>query len=165
MKTDKKQCSKCREFKHLCMFHIDKSKKLGVFSSCKLCRKSLSQEYWKSNKEKIYKRNRRWVSKNKDWVYDYKKDYVEKNKDLVRKWARDYVKRNKNDVYKRHGIYRENNRDMINKKRRLSVENLADYYIKQRICKGGSLSHKDIPQVLVDAKRQYMKINRITKKG
>ena len=160
----KKQCSKCKELKDLSMFHKDKGGELGVYASCKLCRKLVSQKYWEGNKEKIYKRSRKWVSENRDWVYNYKKDYAEKNKELIRSWARDYVKRNKNIVYARGKTYRESNRDMINGKKRLLVKNLGDSYIKQKLCRDNILSHKDIPQEMVEARRQYMKLNRIIRK-
>jgi len=48
-----KQCTKCEEIKPKTDFHMDKSKKDGLLSSCKACKNEWQKEYDQANKEKI----------------------------------------------------------------------------------------------------------------
>ena len=42
-------------------------------------------------------------------------------------------------------------------------ENLEDIYLRKLLCAGVILKYKDIPQELIEAKRQHLKLKRITK--
>jgi hypothetical protein len=70
---EKKICSKCKIEKDVCEFFIDKSKKEGVYPSCKVCKK----EYFSNNDVKIkdYQQKRRMNNP------DYGKQFREKNPD------------------------------------------------------------------------------------
>ena len=50
------------------------------------------------------------------------------------------------------------------KRGKLLRERLDDKYIKSLLCSKNTLKHRDIPQELIEAKRQYLKINRIISK-
>ena len=63
--------------------------------------------------------------------------------------------------------YKLLNIEELNKKRReygqKCRDNLTDVYIIKTLTDRSNLTNKDIPQELVEAKRQYVKIKRITK--
>ena len=51
-------------------------------------------------------------------------------------------------------------RKKANKKMKKIRDNLGDIYIKNQLCSGGILKTKDIPQEMVEAKRQHLKLTR-----
>jgi len=59
------------------------------------------------------------------------------------------------------------NREELNKKRRKygqkCRDNLTDVYIKKLLVDESNLTGKDLPKKLIEAKRQYLKMIRITK--
>ena len=66
-------------------------------------------------------------------------------------------------LYEKARVSSESRLRAMKKYRKKITKNLEDAYVRRLIATGTFLTHKDIPQALVDAKRQYMKINRITK--
>ena len=108
---EKKICSKCKIEKDVCEFFIDKSKKEGVYPSCKVCKK----EYFSNNDVKIkdYQQKRRMNNP------DYGKQFREKNPDYVK----NYYKNNKIkmiDSVKKH--YNKNRDSLLPKKRNYSLK-------------------------------------------
>ena len=78
-----KKCSKCNLVKNKDMFHVDKSRKSGLKSSCKSCRvkKGTKQMPPKTNKtmaeKKAEKRKHRIYGKYKIRVEDYNEMFLE----------------------------------------------------------------------------------------
>jgi hypothetical protein len=62
--TEQKKCGKCQQVKPLLEFHVDKSRKLGVTSYCKVCKLDYRRKQYAENKP----RDR-----------DYFKEYYRKN--------------------------------------------------------------------------------------
>ncbi len=124
--------------------------------------KSLHQEHYTKNKEKILQRQREYKAENPDKVKEYKQKYSKKlwaqNKDneefrerhreLARKWRQD-------------NIVGERERDKRYSKR--IVEELADTYIKDKLTRGTTLKNSDIPQELIEFKRTVMLAKRLVR--
>ena len=91
-----------------------------------------------------------------DW---YKNNPEQWEKKLA--WGRN----NRKDRTSYRKTYNKRHRKEIRLKKLLVVENLSDSYVKTVICQRTGLSHKDIPQEMVEARRQYMKLNRIIREG
>ena len=68
-----KTCSRCLKSKTSDAFYKDKSKKDGMTSYCKICRKEYHSEYYSNNKEHILDSVKAWVSKNKTKRKAYRK--------------------------------------------------------------------------------------------
>ena len=69
-----KKCSKCGVVKEICEFRKDKTKKDGLYSSCKLCKLIWRRE----NKEITNSTNRRYKNNNKEKVIKYNSEYQKK---------------------------------------------------------------------------------------
>ena len=72
-----KKCTKCKVEKEITEFSKDKTRKDGVYSSCKLCNK----EYYKENKNKIIEQKKEYLKENKDKINKRQKEYI-KNRRL-----------------------------------------------------------------------------------
>ena len=63
----KKRCDKCHKSKSLDSFNKNKTKPLGVSSSCKECRKDYDKKWRADNKDKTKKTKEKWLLKNQDY--------------------------------------------------------------------------------------------------
>jgi len=89
-----KTCSKCKEEKELTEFYKDKSKKSGVMSQCKLCRKD-KPKYIRNTEDKIQSKRiscKKYREKNKEKISSYYKKYFQKNKQRINKNRTQYKK-------------------------------------------------------------------------
>lgn len=74
-----KTCSKCGVEKDVVEFDKDKTKKDGLFSWCKSCKK----EYRKVHREEIHKYNTKYYGDNREREISRLKKYTEKNHDEI----------------------------------------------------------------------------------
>lgn len=81
-----KKCSKCKRIKDVDEFYKNKNIKDGLCYQCKACMKKMhnnweeknsgyQHEWYKNNKGKKIKQQKRWVLKNKNKVAQYNKEY------------------------------------------------------------------------------------------
>ena len=92
---EKKICSKCKEEKDICEFRIDKQKKDGLYSSCKLCCKKLRE----NNLKKYLNNSQKWYINNQELCnlksLEWNKKNPEKLKNCQKKWENENrLKRN-----------------------------------------------------------------------
>jgi len=145
----KKKCSKCKEIKSLDKFYKNRKHPDGLHYECKTC-------------------HRKYFIENKDKIKEYKKQYYLKNKDTIK----EYLIKNKDKIkvgnYKRGVKYRLNHKEEVkeyaNKYAKKLRDELSDLYIKQRLTSNSPLSYKDIPQWLIEAKREELQLKRIIRK-
>jgi uncharacterized Zn finger protein (UPF0148 family) len=102
----------------------------------------------KHNKSKIAAKKREWRQKNKIRIYEYNKQYREKKGIECRGWSMKYYNKMKSDPG-----YIERRRKLF----RGYTEDLRDSYVKRRLCRDSPLTAKDIPQSLIDAKREHLR--------
>ena len=110
------------------------------------------REYFLKNKEKELARIKAWGELNKEKLIGYVKKYQALNPENKRKCQRDYAKRNPEKI--KVGKV---------KSRKNCVEILSNSYVSKTICRGTKLTHKEIPESLVEAKRLVIKIQRSIK--
>lgn len=70
----------------------------------------------------------------------------------------------KNYTVERGKIARAKRHNKIRAESILQTRNLADCYIKKLLCVGNSLLYSDIPQSLIETKRQQLKLMREARK-
>jgi 5-methylcytosine-specific restriction endonuclease McrA len=133
-----KSCSKCKELKSTDLFQIDKSRKDGLQTYCKQCRKTHQRNYYVSNKEKFDKkqklnrdsnkesinesaRNRYQLNKEKE--SERKKIYYLNNKKKIDERNKNYNKINKRKRQKRERIYYLENKESISEKSKIYIKN------------------------------------------
>ena len=54
-----KVCSKCKENKKVCEFYLDRQKKNGLSSDCKVCKKKSVNNYREQNPDKVKQRKQK----------------------------------------------------------------------------------------------------------
>lgn len=79
-----KQCSKCKEWKELTMFGVDKKRPDGLYSTCKVCKK----QYRIDTKDKIRLRKKNYYLDNKDKILLHQKKRFENNKEVIHTQAK-----------------------------------------------------------------------------
>lgn len=111
-KNNLKTCSKCKKSKPSTLeyFSKDSSKKDGLYSSCKDCRK----KYIEENPEKMKDIRDRYKNKNPEKIRKWKSDSAKRN----RKTQRDYYHKNKKRLKQKSKERYEKNKITINKKQR-----------------------------------------------
>lgn len=85
-----KTCTKCKETKETSEFSKDKSKKDGLRSSCKACKKAYDKKYVEENKEKKYAANYAYNASHRAEKAVYDKKRREAKKDEINKAKRIY---------------------------------------------------------------------------
>ena len=140
--------TKCEKLKSLNEFHKRKTNKCGYRNPCIECYK----KYIEKNVEKIRKTKRKYYLKHQDEICKSQKEYYENNKDRMLNKLKKYREENREQIRERDRKYNQKQRD-----------NLTDVYIKNMLTGGNNLKPEDIPQELIEAKRQHLKLKRITK--
>ena len=70
-----KTCTKCNIEKELTEFHKRKTSKVGYKPQCKSCRKEEMATRYKSNKEHILEKVRKWKANNREKHLQYNREY------------------------------------------------------------------------------------------
>lgn len=96
-----KECYTCKEVKPSHQFHKDKSKKDGLVSSCRACKKEYREKYYRENSERL-----------KAYAKEWHNEQMKKRPDEIRRKTRDraykYRARNLDDVRKRNAKWMKN---------------------------------------------------------
>jgi hypothetical protein len=118
--------------------------------------------YRERNKEKIKSYQKVYRLENKDKLLECHARHRSLNRDMIRRKNRIYM-RNAYDKDKGRQ-YREDHKERIKKSKhkhsQKASDTLSDSYIKELICKGNTLTNKDIPQKLIVAKRALINAGR-----
>lgn len=115
-----KVCSKCKQEKDEGGFHKDKSKKDGLFSSCRECEKRFhaanesgikerNKKYREENKTKIKEGQKKWREENKEILKQKKKHYRENYQDKIKESRKKYKEKHPGrirdqEIRKKYGI-------------------------------------------------------------
>ena len=132
--------------------------------ACPIRRKERRKKYYKSNKEKLLEQNKKYREENKEKESKRAKKYREANKEIILEKEKKYREENREKERKRAKKYNQANKEKLSERRKRDAENLTDYYVVRFIIEKSNLTPKDIPQELIEAKRELIKINRFIKK-
>ena len=149
-----KICSKCGVEKNICEFYLDRQKKNGLSSDCKVCRKKSVNNYREQNPDKVKQskqkdylknierycnHNKKWKNKNSDYMLNYLKIYYDENKEKLLEKQKKYYQSNKDNILKKNQEYVKNNQKKTSKNqkeyRTKNKEKLKEYisqYKKER---------------------------------
>ena len=108
-----KECSKCHEIKEVSEFNKDKSKKDGVATACKECKKEQISEYYKQNPNKLKERQAKYYKQNADKVKENQAKYYKQNKDKRKEYMAKYRKQNDDKERERQAKYRKQNPNKV----------------------------------------------------
>ena len=124
------------------------------------------KRYWK-NPDKMRAQGRAWRLKNKDKLKEQRDSRSLEKKEEIKEWHKKYYIKNRfSQMAKMKKYYCENRDEILQKERIINkkrTEELTDTYIKGLLTKDSILSFKDIPQWLVEAKRDEIQLQRIVR--
>lgn len=126
-----KTCMHCKKAKPLESFRKAPRMRDGRENGCKDCHNERRRAAYRANPMPTLDRNGKWARKNGDKINSYRKS-----------WSR------KGYVHYRSA------------KRRQEIANLSDSYVRQILVGDSTLTHADIPQALVDAHREVLRLKR-----
>ncbi len=120
---------------------------------CKVCERKKSLIRSRNNQSRRKETNEKWKKDHPDRIKAYRDKYNTNNKDKKIKLDRVYGKKsyikNKEKVIKRTG-----------ERLKVERENLSDHYVKTKLKIKHKIPIKEIPQWMVDLKRNIMKLRR-----
>ena len=125
----------------------------------------------KGNKGKASAYHKEYRRDNKDRISETQKAYRIDNKDKAATYSKEYRRINRVSISAKKKIYRDNNiekiklylksrRADINAKDRKRYARLTDAQVRKLVCGHSTLSAKDIPQSLIEAKRLEIQMKR-----
>lgn len=126
-------CTICKHEKPLTAFHKKTKYHDGLDPWCKECKSKRDTARYRADPVAAYQRSRVYILAHPDRTKAYHQKSAEKMRNKDR------------------GL------------RRAEIANLGGSYIRQLLCEGNNLSQQDIPQCLVDAKRELVKLRRTLK--
>lgn len=173
-----KTCNICRVEKPITDFHKSKSQKFGVTSICKICACAKAKEWKLNNPDKVLINRKKptEVLKNRERAKEWAKNNPEKYKERQDKYRienADALKAKKSNYQKENWDARKNyHKKWCNKNQKhvrtycktqlaRSRKNLDDWYIRSMLSQNSTLKSSDIPQGLVEAKKEQIKIKRL----
>ncbi len=125
--------------------------------------KEYNRNYYTEHKEQILLRSAEWYRQNKD----KRAEYIKRSKKQIAKQTNEYRRKNPGKVsrWKRADYLRNRDAYLIRARRseKLCSDNLTDGFIRRLICKHSGLVAADIPQELIEAKREHLRLLRIKK--
>lgn len=154
-----KVCTKCKVEQDESLFSKNRGKKDGLSSCCKKC----DNERKANNKDKIKETRAKYKESNKDKIKESSAKYRENNKEKIKECQAKYRAKHQERIMEYRKKYHLINKDKSNGHRKEQARNLADSYVMDLIRSGTSLKYKDIPSILIEAKRIQMLIKRTIK--
>ena len=152
-----KVCCRCKQAKCLDGFGVDRKAKDGHSYRCKQCTKESNKHWYQANREKVIATARAWDAANPEKVAErklaYAARYPERVKEANRKYGLkpDVVAKQKADP--RRKAYQKQRREAC-------ITELKDEYVRRVLAQRLSITGSALPQALVDAHREVMKIKR-----
>lgn len=132
-----KICTRCKQEKELSEFYIDRSKKDGLYSSCKICVKltkaqniEVRRKYNKEHKREMAEYSKKYSETHKNEIKKYKKQYYEENKQQILEQQR---KRYETDpMFRLNSCIRSNmNNHLKGQKAEISWKDIVNYTLEE----------------------------------
>jgi len=118
------------------------------------------KKFYEKNEEKIKEYQKKYRENNKEKIKEYRKKYYEENKGKINEYHKKYRENNKENLKELNKKYRENNKEKIKEYQKKINEydskNLTGRYIKSLLTNKMSLKFEDIPQEIIEMKRQHL---------
>ena len=135
--TEKKSkvCSKCKQEKSLCDFHKDATKKFGVASECKKCKKERYEKCRQENPEKIKEYQAKYYQKNSEKIKEIRRKYRQENSEKIKEREAKYRRENSEKIKEREAKYRQENSEKVKervKKYRQKNKEKINAYLNKR---------------------------------
>jgi hypothetical protein len=122
-----KLCCRCNIEKELIEFFKDKSKKDGLTTWCKKCKKESDKRHRENHKEKIKLQKHEYYLSNKIVFNQKGKEHRQQNEEKYKEWGREFRNQNKDKIRDYQREYKQVNRDRINQNEKNRKHNDSSY--------------------------------------
>jgi hypothetical protein len=146
--TGEKPCSKCKKVKDVSLFGRDSNYKNGYSARCKEC---------------LYAKGKAYREANPTYKHDYYMANKERSNTLSKKWDQANRARKTATAKKLREANAEQYREYANEWQTKERQELGDSYIRKTLSQYSTIGRADIPQYLVEAKREHIKLTRSIK--
>ena len=155
--SDQKQCCGCKKHKPHTEFSKDKKSKDGYCYRCKPCSKLQNAEWYKANRERLIAKARARELADPEKAKQKKREYRERHRERVKEANRRYAA--KPEVKEK---MRGDPRRLayLRKRGEVSRQTLDDEYVRRVMAQKLNITGAQIPQSLVEAQRELMRIKR-----
>ena len=135
--SDIKTCSKCKESKPLLDFYVDKQKKDGISSHCKLCNKKSKKTYYLKNVKKINLKHKKYNLNKSEEIKTYIKNYYSENSKRLKKLAKIKYDQNPTKYFFTRKNWNAKNRSKLNardaKRRAMELNATPVWFEKEKV--------------------------------
>lgn len=115
MKLEQKYCYCCKEHLAIEMFGKNKSKRDGLTTECRSCKKA-TRKPEPYNPEGASKRQKKYYAKNAEILKEKARQYGADHKEQIRIYNKEYSEKNKTKILKRHKDNYDNNPEKFRKR-------------------------------------------------
>lgn len=155
-----KTCKDCEQTLPAEAFVPNPKGRGGLQPYCRKCQAARSRAWAAANREANLARKRAYYEENKQALLTQQKAYYEANKQRILEAQRKTPQENRAHVKAWVQANPDKRREMLRSQR----ERLLDSYVRRRLVDGTTLKPAEIPQGLIDAKREQLRILRELRK-
>lgn len=152
-----KPCPSCQQAKPVTAFSKDSRAKDGLAWRCKDCAHQHHRQWYEANRERVIARVTEWSQANPEAVAAKKRAYVERHPERKKASQRRYYTKPEVLARQRANPVRQ---AATRQRNRVTREQLSDGYVRRVMAQHLSIAGSDLPQPLVDAHREVMRIKR-----
>jgi len=151
-----KKCYKCGLIKELAQFNKNKSKKDGLATECKICKKLQDKKYREENSDYYKQYNHKYNVEHKRALYEQKKEYIANNKETHWNQQHNWYIKNIDSIKFRIALYKKehpeqyqmySNRRLARKKTSIiaifTIQDVINKYGKNCVYCGGLFEQID----------------------
>lgn len=128
-----KTCSKCKIDLPIDSFTKDKTKKDGLTSYCRVCKREHGKKRWLENKDALSASHKIYYEQNKESAQAYGKKYYEENKEQAHAQCKKWREENKDKIHVIQKRYYSKNKDKIKDYRDTNKDKRKEYGTKYYI--------------------------------
>ena len=180
LRNQQKECARCKCWKQLSAFTINRLSSDGHNSYCRECARLTRREsylrnrsqqlnaakaYYKRNRTRMLQNGKAFRQKHRKRLRAYHRQWREQHRERLQQQAQECYRQNKGEINHR---WRERNPDKVRITNQRSAQKqrdtLSDSYILHLLTKRSGLSRKNIPAELIAAKRQELECERVARK-
>lgn len=149
-----KICAKCSKTKELSAFSRDKTRKGGLFSYCKECKKLSDSKYYSKNRNSIREKQAQYIAQNIQRIRKVQKAYILSDPNKWRLYQKEYGLKNKVALNEKKKTY-QNKRRKTDIKYRLieSQRSRVNKFLKE---KSKSVTTKELLGCSLDYFKKYL---------
>jgi len=141
-------------------FYRNKRSRGGLNTICKVCCNKKTRKWQAENPEKVNEKNRRWRAENPEKARAAERSWRAENPEKAREKNRRWRAENREKARESSKRWQSENPEKVNEAAERRRNTLAPTYLKNLIANKYGISHSEIGDELINAKRREIKYYR-----